>query len=571
MKNNFLSELGYSIAEIIRSFFSGTVRTLTFIWLAVWGFIYAVFTGIRWLFRDFTESFRKRVQISRQLQQEIRNAESENSSEKKKAIIKFIGSFFFGEDGVFYTAFNYIMPVISIAFLVCIVKYGSGLEYGISVEYNGKEIGIIHEENEFDLAEKEVQKRIVRSDTDANFSIPVNLSLRIISDSDSPVTYTQLANNILSASDEELTEAYGIYIDDEFTGAVKDKMPVQDALNKKLLNYNVSGNVKEVSYQNKIEYRKGIYLAESVMSEKDAIDMMTASNAHKSIYIAQSGDSPAVICQKYNMDLESFNLLNPDSDGTCKTGQIINVVEKESFLPIQYIREINVTDFLDYETVQIETSSLSVGKKARLVKGELGEKTSKVEVTYVNGTEHSRKVLSSKVTKQPVVEQIGIGTFAARPDDPNVILTGTGEFSWPVNGGWISDTFISDRNHCGLDIAADMGTEIYAAGTGVVVSAGWNPGGYGYVVMIDHLDGHQTVYAHMSAVLVNENQVVACGQLIGEVGSTGDSTGPHCHFEVRDMGICYDPASYINTVVTDENATQQDKNFTEMFPDILEY
>lgn len=571
MNNNFLYEIGLSTAGIFRTFFSGVVRTLNFIWLALWSFLYALLIGIRFLLRDFTESFRHRVQTSRQLQQEIKKAKSENSSEKKKAVIKFAFSFLFGEDGVFYTAFNYIMPVISVVFLVCIVKYGSGLEYGISVEYNGREIGIIHSENEFDLAVKEVRKRIINSDADENFNIPANLSLRIISDSDRTVTYTQLANNILSASDKELTEAYGIYIDDEFIGAVKNPSPVKDALDKKLLSYNVSGNVKEVSYQNKIEYHKGIYLAESVMTEKDTIDMMTSSKAHKSIYIAQTGDSPAVICQKYNMALESFDLLNPDLNGTCRAGQMINVVEKESFLPIQYIREINVTDFLDYETIETETSSLSIGKKARLVKGEMGEKVSRVEVTYVNGIEHSRKVLSSKITKQPVVEQIGIGTFAAKPDDPNVLLTGTGEFSWPVNGGWISDTFISDRNHCGLDIAADMGTEIYAAGTGVVVSAGWNPGGYGYVVMIDHLDGHQTVYAHMSAVLVNENQVVARGQLIGEVGSTGDSTGPHCHFEVRNMGICYDPASYLNTVETAENTQKQDNKFSEMFPDILEY
>ena len=99
----------------------------------------------------------------------------------------------------------------------------------------------------------------------------------------------------------------------------------------------------------------------------------------------------------------------------------------------------------------------------------------------------------------------------------------------------------------GFDIAADTGTEIYAAGNGVVVSAGWNPGGYGYFVMIDHLDGYQTVYAHMSQVYAKEGDPVMRGSLIGAVGSTGDSTGPHCHFEVRYMGVCYDPAQFMYT------------------------
>ena len=92
-----------------------------------------------------------------------------------------------------------------------------------------------------------------------------------------------------------------------------------------------------------------------------------------------------------------------------------------------------------------------------------------------------------------------------------------------------------------------MGTDIYAAGDGVVVSAGWNPGGYGYFVMIDHLDGYQTVYAHMSQVYAIVDTQVKRGQLIGAVGSTGDSTGPHCHFEVRYMGVCYDPAQFMYT------------------------
>lgn len=571
MKNHFLSELGQAIIKIFHSFFSGIIKTAGFIWLAVWSFLYSIFIGVRWICRDFMESFRKRIQTSRQLQQEIRRAKAEGSSAQKKAVVKFAGSFLFGEDGVFYTAFNYIMPAVSIVFLICIIKYGSGLEYGISVEYNGKEIGIIHEESEFDTAEKEVRKRIVNSGSDEDFIIPVTLSLRIISDSDKPLTYAQLANNILSSSGEELAEAYGIYIDGEFIGAVKDKEPVQDALNDKLLTYNAGSNVRDVSYQNKIEYVKGIYLTESIMTEKEACKMLTSSKSKKGVYIAKTDDSPAIICQKYNMDLEEFETLNPHIKSTLRAGQMINVMEQESFLPIQYVRELNVTDFLDYETIEIETSSLNVGKKARLVKGEKGEKVSRVEITYVNGIEYSRKVLSSKVTKQPVVEQIGVGTFSARPYSSDTILTGTGEFSWPVDGGWISDTFISDRNHCGLDIAADMGTEIYASGTGVVVSAGWNPGGYGYVVMIDHLDGHQTVYAHMSEVLIEENQVVARGQLIGKVGSTGDSTGPHCHFEVRYMGICYDPASYLNTVDTGEENKKTDKKFFEIFSDILEF
>ena len=88
--------------------------------------------------------------------------------------------------------------------------------------------------------------------------------------------------------------------------------------------------------------------------------------------------------------------------------------------------------FLDYETVEVETSSLNVGIRAVLTKGVRGEKVSNYEVTYIDGIEQSRTVISSTITKAPVVETIGIGTYSAMPDDPQTVyfgspMTGTGE------------------------------------------------------------------------------------------------------------------------------------------------
>jgi murein DD-endopeptidase MepM/ murein hydrolase activator NlpD len=251
---------------------------------------------------------------------------------------------------------------------------------------------------------------------------------------------------------------------------------------------------------------------------------------------------------KHGMELEDFLELNPTVRNTCKAGQIVTITETERYLPIQYVCEVETVSLIDFDSVDVETSSLNVGETAVLVKGEKGERRSTVEVTYVDGVERSRKTVSSEITKEPVTEQIGVGTYSARPASVSTLLYGTGEFGWPVDGGYISDTFISNRNHKGLDIAADGGTDIYAAADGVVSAAGWNSGGYGYFVMIDHLNGYQTLYAHCSAVYAIAGQTVTRGQLIAAVGTTGDSTGNHCHFEVRYLGVCYDPTLYLNTV-----------------------
>ena len=125
---------------------------------------------------------------------------------------------------------------------------------------------------------------------------------------------------------------------------------------------------------------------------------------------------------------------------------------------------------------------------------------------------------------------------------------GHGSFSWPVTGtitspfGWRSNPFGgSPEFHQGLDIAAPTGTTVTAAAGGTVIMAQWY-GGYGNYILIDHGGGYSTGYGHLSAIYVSNGQGVKRGQAIGAVGSTGASTGPHLHFEVRIDGKPVDPA-----------------------------
>lgn len=119
---------------------------------------------------------------------------------------------------------------------------------------------------------------------------------------------------------------------------------------------------------------------------------------------------------------------------------------------------------------------------------------------------------------------------------------GDGRFRWPVFG------VITQRwspSHPALDIAADEGTPVAAADTGVVAWAGWDTTGYGWLVIVDHRNGYRTYYAHLHSIWVARGERVIKGQPIGTVGSTGHSTGPHLHFEIRDYGVRVDPASLL--------------------------
>lgn len=128
---------------------------------------------------------------------------------------------------------------------------------------------------------------------------------------------------------------------------------------------------------------------------------------------------------------------------------------------------------------------------------------------------------------------------------------GTGRFMWPCSGeitsyyGWRTHpVFGTTRYHSGMDIAVDYGTPIHAADSGTVIYSGWL-GGYGNAVMIDHGGGLVTLYGHNQSLNVSEGQYVSKGTVIAYAGSTGWSTGPHCHFEVRLHGDVTEPLDYL--------------------------
>jgi murein DD-endopeptidase MepM/ murein hydrolase activator NlpD len=117
---------------------------------------------------------------------------------------------------------------------------------------------------------------------------------------------------------------------------------------------------------------------------------------------------------------------------------------------------------------------------------------------------------------------------------------GSGAFAWPTANHFLSGNDYWS-GHLGIDIAGGVGDGVFASDSGVVVFAGWALYGYGYMIMVDHGNGYQTLYAHLSQVSVGCGQSVYQGNYIGAVGSTGNSTGPHLHFEVRYLGGFVNP------------------------------
>ncbi len=198
------------------------------------------------------------------------------------------------------------------------------------------------------------------------------------------------------------------------------------------------------------------------------------------------------------------------------------------------------TEDIDYGTQFVKNSKMYIDEKELVSPGVYGKNQIVAQVRRVNGEEISRQTVSITQIVDPVDEVYYIGTMALP------VRSGSGTFIYPLTTYTITSRFGIrwGRMHKGVDLAAATGTRIHAADGGTVTFAGWK-GSYGYLVMIDHGGLFETLYAHCSKLDVSVGDQVYQGQTIAEVGSTGNSTGPHCHFEVHYKGEPQDPLSYL--------------------------
>ena len=206
---------------------------------------------------------------------------------------------------------------------------------------------------------------------------------------------------------------------------------------------------------------------------------------------------------------------------------------------------------VNFEKVTEKTDDLYVGQTKVKTKGQKGLKEVTKKVTKENGKTVKESVVTEKVIQEPE-DQV---TLTGTKENPETISAstqtvaenkGTGQLAAPVSSLNVTSQFGPrwGRTHLGVDLAMPTGSAISAADGGTVIFAGYS-GSYGNLVKVDHGNGIVTYYAHCSVLCTSQGQTVEKGQKIAEVGSTGNSTGPHLHFEVRVNGQNVNPMGYL--------------------------
>ncbi len=292
--------------------------------------------------------------------------------------------------------------------------------------------------------------------------------------------------------------------------------------------------------------------SETVLSSTQAYELLTRTREEIYEYTVKAGDSFNGIANKFGTTEEEMLNINPDLTEQNKTllqiGQKIKVKTQVPVYGISTVMLETEDEVIPIPEEKIENLSQYKTYRKVVSEGSEGKKTAAYKVYYENGIEVKREPDPEHdvILTEAVPRKVEVGTLERSADANSAV----GNFQYPIHEDAYFSSPFGDRNygsghHYGIDIAAPAGTPVYASDGGVVVHAGWNSGGYGNWVVIDHQNGFKTVYAHNSAVIAYPGQRVHQGQLLALVGSTGDSTGNHLHFEIRLENKPRDPLTLL--------------------------
>lgn len=439
----------------------------------------------------------------------------------------------------------YALPIAAFFFLLNTISGFTDMDYAVAVSYDGQLLGYVADEAVYNNAEKLVQDRIIY-DNQEPIRFSSKLTVAPLASNQKLSDEFEICNRLIEATGEEITEAYGLYVDENFFGATTNGAALAQALQNMLTLYSSGVENEKVSFVNDVQVKEGLYPESSIVDYGELEALLHSETEGKRTYIIQSGDSPIRIAQKNGIPVSQLRVLNPDIDKNCMIGDEVLIANSKPFLTVKTAYTDTYEVPLKYKTISTSSNKYQKGSTKVVVAGKDGVALETAEKVYIDGVLSETNVLSTVTIREPVNREVIIGTYVNTTASTGS-GTYSGKFRWPVDGGYVSCGINGYSGHTGMDIAAARGTNIRASMSGRVITVKYQNYGYGYHIIIDHGNGVQTLYGHCSKLLVNVGDYVNQGDIIAKVGTTGNSTGNHCHFEIRINKRYMNPANYIGT------------------------
>ncbi|WP_419954860.1 peptidoglycan DD-metalloendopeptidase family protein [Neobacillus niacini] len=424
------------------------------------------------------------------------------------------------------------------------------------------------------VSNKEVVEKIVEEKADQFQESTKDLNLEFGSDIEyiKEQVFHSTANDTKTIQDLESViqlqaEASSIVIDGQPVAFLENQETAEDVINRLKLNYVTQAQLDEVEARKSapitelpalkenetrildvrvsknVSFDSEKVTPDKIMSAEEAATFLQKGTLEEKKYAAQPGDVLGTIANNHGLTLAEFLALNPGlTEGSVvNIGQEVNVTALKPYLEIIVEKEENRKEAIPFANQVVEDGNMPKGETKVQQEGKNGERSVNYRVSTQNGATISSVVTSETVLAEPVNHIVVKGTKV-------IPSRGSGNLAWPTVGGYISSQQGQrwGRAHKGIDIARPSNRTIKAADNGKVVSAGFDNGGYGNKIVIDHQNGLRTVYAHLASINVSVGQTVSQGSAIGVMGSTGNSTGVHLHFEVYKNGALQNPLNYVH-------------------------
>lgn len=467
--------------------------------------------------------------------------------EQSKAHAVKEGAAYFGRGVKLYypllkNALAYVVPVLALGVFVYTVRTVLGYNYALAVSVDGQIVGYVENEQVFDDAAAEIQQRIKPINGEkTDWKVEPTYTVAI---SEQTMPVNQMADSILKASSSEIVNASALYVNGEIVGVTTEGDELKDYIEGMKAPYEDPNNPNlRVEFTKELAVEDGIYAARNLSSAGDIEAILEGEEQGQLNYTVVKGDTASGIASSHGLSTQQLIDMNPQQDILKELfiGDVLTIQQSMPFLEVRRIETRTEQETIPYKKVSQKSDDLGFGQTRIKQQGEDGLDEVVREYVYYGDSDTPSvcNEIERTTLKEPVDEIKEIGQKLSNGD---VAKVGNGELHWPVPNYKGVSRWMTN-GHKGADIRANYGVPIYASDSGVVTTAGWH-NSYGNHVVINHGNGITTLYAHASRLAVRPGQSVQQGDIIAYVGSTGNSTGNHCHFEIKINGQRVNPHNY---------------------------
>lgn len=354
-----------------------------------------------------------------------------------------------------------------------------------------------------------------------------------------------LTTSVVSNEDEKRKqEQESPFIEAGIQTLISDVMAEVEPLTTEKAFSDYDLGLQTIDFGDKVEIVESYLLDEEITDLSTATEEITKDQETNQIYEVKSGDTLSTIAEQFNLsvkDLVDMNASLDNENSLIRIGDEITVTVPEPELSVIRCEQQYYEEDYEADIKYVDNDSWYTNETKVLQQPSAGHRKVCALVTFENDKEISSDIQKEEITYQAVPKIVERGTKIP----PTYIK--------PISGGRMSSGFGprnvrkrgASRYHKGIDWSTPVGTAVMASSTGVVVRAGWGSG-YGYCIYIDHADGNETRYGHLSKLLVRVGERVTQGEKIALSGNTGVSTGPHIHFEILVGGTQVNPLKILN-------------------------